>query len=76
VLFRSLPATADTNARVAVAKNTDSTSTGTRRRIRFIEGTSVSITVADDPANEEIDVTISAATQAASVSVGLLMALS
>lgn len=72
----SLPATADTNARIAVAKNTDATATGTRRRIRFIEGSNVTISIADDAVNEEIDVTISAATQVASVSVGLLMALS
>jgi hypothetical protein len=71
----SLPSTADTNARVAVRFNTDSGATGTRRAIRFIPGTNVTIAVADDAANEEVDVTISASTQAASVSVGLLMAL-
>jgi hypothetical protein len=71
----SLPATADTNARIAVLKNADTTPTGTRRSVRFIEGTNVVLTVNDDAANEEVEVTIAAATQAASVSVGLLMAL-
>lgn len=71
----SLPAVADTNARVAVLKNSDTTPTGTRRSVRFIEGTNVTITVNDDAPNEEVEVTIAASTQAASVSVGLLMAL-
>jgi hypothetical protein len=56
----SLPSTADTNARIAVARNTDTTATGTRRRIRFIEGSNVGIVIADDAANEEVDITISA----------------
>lgn len=47
----------DINARVGVRKNSGST-VGTRRILNFIEGSGVSITVADDNANEEVDVTI------------------
>lgn len=47
------------NARVAVSKNSGAT-VGTRRRINFIEGTNVTLTVADDAGNEEVDVTIAA----------------
>lgn len=47
------------NARVAVRKNSGST-VGTRRKLNFIEGTNVTLTVADDAANEEVDVTIAA----------------
>lgn len=49
------------NARVAIRKN----STGsdfTRRRVNLIEGSNVTLTVADDSGNEEVDVTIAAAT--------------
>ena len=46
-----------TNARIAVNKNSGAT-VGTRRRLNLIEGTNVTITVADDNANEEIDITI------------------
>ena len=52
-----LPGTLTSNARIAVSKNSGAT-IGTRRRINFIEGTDVSITVADDSTNEEVDVTI------------------
>lgn len=45
------------NARVAVNKNSGAT-VGTRRRLNFIEGTGVTLTVADDAANEEVDITI------------------
>jgi hypothetical protein len=48
------------NARVAVSKNSAGT-TGTRRRINLIEGGNITLTVADDAGNEEIDVTIAAA---------------
>ncbi len=53
-----LPTTADTNARVAVSRN--GTLVGTRREINFIPGTNVTLSVVDDPTNEEIDVTINA----------------
>lgn len=46
------------NARIGVEKA--GSLVGTRRRINFIDGTNVTITVADDPANEEVDVTIAA----------------
>jgi hypothetical protein len=47
------------NARVAVSKNSLGT-VGTRRRINFIEGSNVTLTIADDSGNEEVDVTIAA----------------
>lgn len=47
------------NARVAVNKNSGAT-VGTRRRINFIEGANVTLTIADDAVNEEVDVTIAA----------------
>ena len=71
----SLPATADTNARVQVFKNTDVSPTGTRRAVRFIEGNNITLTVNDDSANEEVEVTIQANVQAAGVSLGLAIAL-
>jgi hypothetical protein len=49
------------NARVAVSKNSGAT-VGTRRRVNFIEGSNVTLTIADDAGNEEIDVTINAST--------------
>ena len=59
----AIPSTLDTNARVAVSKNSGAT-TGTRRRINFIEGSNITLTVADDSGNEEVDVTIAAAAAA------------
>lgn len=53
-------ATPDTNCRVAVNKNSGAT-VGTRRRINFIEGSNVTLTVADDAGSEEVDVTIASA---------------
>jgi hypothetical protein len=50
----------DNNARVAVNKNSGAV-VGTRRRLNFIEGTNVTLTIADDAGNEEVDVTIAAA---------------
>lgn len=47
------------NARVAINKNSGAT-VGTRRRINFIEGSNVTLTIADDAGNEEVDVTIAA----------------
>lgn len=68
----TLTGTIDGNARVAVAY-TGST-VGTRRRINFIPGSNVTITVADDAGNEEVDVTI-ASTSSAGISLGLAVAL-
>jgi len=51
-----LPSTADTNARVAVENN--GTLVGTRRTLNFIAGSNVTLTIADDSANEEVDITI------------------
>ncbi len=47
------------NARVKVRKNSAG-STFSRRRINFIEGSGVTLTVADDSTDEEVDVTITA----------------
>lgn len=54
------------NARVAVNKNSGAT-VGTRRRINFVEGANVTLTVADDAGNEEVDVTIAAASGGSTV---------
>lgn len=51
-----LPDQLDSNARVGVRKGTGTTYA--RRRVSLIEGTNVSFTVADDPTNEEVDVTV------------------
>ena len=48
--------TTDGTARVAVKDN--GTTVGSRRGINFIPGTNVTLSVADDAANEEVDVTI------------------
>ncbi len=60
----SLPSTVATNARVAVSKNSGAT-TGTRRRINLIEGSGITLTIADDSGNEEVDITITATGAAA-----------
>lgn len=49
----------DGNARVGVRKNSAG-STFIRRRINLIEGSNVTLTVADDSGSEEVDVTIAA----------------
>jgi hypothetical protein len=52
-------ATLGNNARVMVRKNTGA-DVGARRRLNLIEGTNVTLTVADDAGSEEVDVTIAA----------------
>ncbi len=52
-------ATLDNNARVGVRKNTAG-STFLRRRLNLIEGTGITLTVADDAGSEEVDVTVTA----------------
>lgn len=52
------------NARVAVNKNSGAT-VGTRRRLNFIEGTGVTLTIADDAGNEEVDITVASSSGAA-----------
>ncbi len=47
-------------AQVAVRKNSTGGDVGLRRRINFIEGTGVTMTIADDAGNDEVDVTINA----------------
>ncbi len=50
----------DATARVAVRKNTGGADVGARRRLNFIEGSNVTLTIADDGAGEEVDITIAA----------------
>jgi len=52
----ALTGSLDANARLAIAKA--GTTTGTRRKINFIQGTNVSITTTDDSVNERVDVTL------------------
>jgi hypothetical protein len=53
----------DATARINVSKNSGAT-VGTRRRLNLIEGTNITLTVADDAGNEEVDVMITGATPA------------
>ncbi len=62
----SASAVLDATARVGVRKNSAG-STFSRRRINFIEGTGVTLTVADDSGGEEVDVTIAASATAPTV---------
>lgn len=50
----------DGNARVAVRKNTGGTDVGKRRRLNFVEGSNVTLTVTDDPAGEEVNIAVAA----------------
>jgi len=50
----------DANGRLAVRRNTG-VNVGTRRRLNLIEGANITLTVADDGVDEEVDVTIAAA---------------
>jgi hypothetical protein len=51
----------DATSRVNVSRNSGAT-LATRRRLNFIEGTNITISVADDAGNEEADITITGAT--------------
>jgi len=51
-------------ARVTVRENTG-LNVGSRRRLNFIEGSNVTLTITDDATDEEVDITIAAATGAA-----------
>jgi len=64
----SLLITADDNARVGVRKNSTG-STSTRRRLNLIEGSGVTLTVADDSVNEEVDITIAASGGGSSITI-------
>jgi hypothetical protein len=48
----------DAVARVKVRKNSNPSDVGSRRRLNFIEGANVTLTLADDSTDEEVDVTI------------------
>lgn len=47
----------DAVAKTTVRRNTGS-DVGSRRRLNFIEGTGITLAVADDAANEEVDITV------------------
>lgn len=49
----------DAIARVTIRKNTGA-DVGSRRRLNLIEGANITITAADDPVSEEVDITIAA----------------
>jgi hypothetical protein len=51
-----LPATIDSNARVAIRNN--GTLVGVRRAINFIAGAGIELSISDDAANERVNVTI------------------
>lgn len=62
----------DATARVAVRKNTGGANVGARRRLNFIEGSNVTLTLADSSVNEEVTVTIAASvTGGSGISLGL-----
>ena len=60
-----IPTSLDATARVGVRKNSTG-SVFSRRRLNLIEGTNVTLTVADDSGNEEVDITINASTSGGS----------
>lgn len=47
---------------LAVRKNTGGADVGTRRRLNFIEGANITLTIADDSGNDEINITIETST--------------
>lgn len=55
----------DATARTSVSKNS-AADVGARRTLNFIEGTNITLTIADDAGGEEIDITIDAAAGAGS----------
>ncbi|MGQ9565604.1 MAG: hypothetical protein ACUVT5_03545, partial [Candidatus Bathyarchaeales archaeon] len=57
----------DATARIKVRKNNGPSDVGSRRRLNFIEGPNVTLTVSDDPADEEIDVTIAASSDGSGI---------
>jgi len=59
----------DANARLAVRKNSGGADIGPRRRLNLIEGANVTLTIADDAPNEEVDVTIAASGGGGSASI-------
>lgn len=57
-----LPDELDAVARLRVRKNTGATDVARRRRLNFIEGTNVALTVVDSVNTEEVNVTVAVAT--------------
>lgn len=55
----------DNNARTGVRKNSAG-SVSKRRRLNFIEGSNITLTVADDSINEEVDITIASSSSGVS----------
>lgn len=52
------PTESNTNARIAIFQQAETTAVGTRRALRFIEGADADFTIADDDTNEEVDITL------------------
>ena len=52
------PTSSNTNARIAIFQQAETTAVGTRRALRFIEGADAEFSIADDAANEEVDITL------------------
>jgi len=50
----------DAVSRVRVRKNSGASDVGARRRLNLIEGSNITLTIADDPTDEEIDITVAA----------------
>lgn len=65
-----LPDELDAVARLRVRRNTGATDVARRRRLNFIEGTNVALTVADSVNTEEVNVTIGVASSAPSGAAG------
>ena len=49
-----------TQQKIAVRKGNSGSAIGTRQRLNFNEGSNVTLTIADDSANDEVDITIAA----------------
>ncbi|HBY60990.1 MAG TPA: hypothetical protein DEH78_14300 [Solibacterales bacterium] len=62
VVVNSTSQDIDNNARVAVRKNTGGADVGERRRLNFIEGSNITLTISDDGASEEVDIQIAGTT--------------
>jgi hypothetical protein len=65
--LENVPAELDNTARAIVSLN--GTPIGTRREVNLIEGTNVTLTVADDSGNERVDVTVNSSGPAAAITV-------
>lgn len=60
--------------KVTVRKNSGA-AVGTRKQLNFIEGANITLTIADDAGNGEIDITITGSGGGSGISIGLALAL-